>query len=118
MGIEDIENTIRESVRTGDLQKLYEKLEEKKLIKHSQARKFLELAREIKGSKDPKHKIIKALLLLEYQSKRKVIEYIVYRLYKAALNEALRNIQDKEIKENLYNVIEMLTIRFYKKEET
>ncbi|MCS7093946.1 MAG: hypothetical protein RMJ18_02065 [Candidatus Aenigmarchaeota archaeon] len=105
-------------------------------VTQSQVRKFLEIIKDIKNEKDEKiivNKIIKALVILEYQNKRD-IEGIrnIYPLYKKIFEVALELIKPKEnknqtpiitkdtkdqvfeITKNLYNLIEMLVVFFYK----
>ena len=114
------DEALEKALKDGDFEKVYKEiigLNIGEKITQSQARKFLEIirkARENKGSL--KNIIIKALVLLEYQSKRGAIKPLIKYQYERILKKALELSETKDIEKNLYSLIEMLTIRFYEKE--
>ena len=115
------DEALEKALRDGDFEKVYKEIiglniEEK--ITQSQARKFLEIIRKAKENRGSlKNIIIKALVLLEYQSKRGAIKSSIKNQYKRILEKALKLSETKDIGENLYSLIEMLTIRFHEEKK-
>jgi hypothetical protein len=115
------DEALEKALKDGDFEKVYKEIfssEIKEKITQSQARKFLEIIREVKEKRGSlKNIIIKALFFLEYQSKRGAIKSPIKSQYERILEKALKLSEKlsetKDIGENLYRLIEMLTIRFY-----
>jgi CRISPR/Cas system CSM-associated protein Csm2 small subunit len=111
------DEALEKALKDGDFEKVYKEIfssEIREKITQSQARKFLEIIREAKENRGSlKNIIIKALVLLEYQSKRGAIKPPIKSQYEQILKKALELSETKEIGKNLYTLIEMLTIRFY-----
>jgi flagellar biosynthesis component FlhA len=111
------DEALEKALKYGDFEKVYKEIfnsEIREKITQSQARKFLETIREAKENKSKlKNIIIKALILLEYQYKRKMIGQSIKSQYEQILKKALELSEIEGIGKNLYSLIEMLTIRLY-----
>jgi hypothetical protein len=111
------DEALEKALKDGDFEKAYKEiigLNIGEKITQSQARKFLGIIRKAKEDRSKlKNTIIRALILLEYQSKRKMIGKGIKSQYEKILEKALELSETKDIGENLYRLIEMLTIRFY-----
>jgi hypothetical protein len=115
------DEALEKALKDGDFEKAYKEiigLNTGEKITQSQARKFLGIIREAKEDRSKlKNTIIRALILLEYQSKRKMIGKGIKSQYEKILEKALELSETKDIGENLYRLIEMLTIRFYEEKK-
>ena len=115
------DEALEKALKDGDFEKVYKEiigLNIGEKITQSQARKFLEIIRKAKENRGSlKNIIIKALLFLEYQSKRGAIKSSIKNQYKRILEKALKLSETKDIGENLYSLIEMLTIRFHEEKK-
>ena len=115
---------IEEALKEGAFDKVYKETGNiRGVIASSQARRILEEVRKIKetkNKKEMKNLIVKTLLTLEYQYKRGVIKNEVADEYKKILSSALKltdgDTDIEQLGKNLYYLIEMLTIKFYKRE--
>jgi len=130
------EETINKALKEGILEDAYKEISEirekmskegkesKEDVKQTQARKILEEARKVKDKADKKklkNSIIRILLLLEYQYKRGVIKENMKKNYELILKSALKLVDEsnpEELGKNLYDLIEMLTIKFYEREKS
>ena len=124
------EETINKALKEGILEDAYKEISEirekmsREDVKQTQARKILEEARKVKDKTDKKklkNSIIRILLLLEYQYKRGVIKENMKKNYELILKSALKLVDEsnpEELGKNLYDLIEMLTIKFYEREKS
>ncbi len=124
------EMAINMALSEGILENAYNEISEireiisKEDVKQTQARKILEEARKIKGrtdKKELKNSIIRILLLLEYQYKRGLIKENMKTNYEKILTSALKLVDKcnpEELGKNLYDLIEMLTIKFYERQKS
>lgn len=116
--------SIKKALSDGIFDEVYREISGKSgVIASSQARKILEEVRRIKDTRDKKemkNRIVKILLILEYQNKRGIIESNVAEEYKKILSSALEltdsSDNPQQLGKNLYDLIEMLTIKFYKRD--
>jgi len=117
------EEAIIEALRDGSFEEVYKiisGIRGEERVSQSQARKILEEIRKIKdknNKEELKNGIIKTLMFIEYQSKRRVLPENVKKYYNAILETALKvcNENPENLGKNLYDLIEMLTIKFYER---
>ncbi len=112
---------VEEALKNGDFSKAYEEIQKRRIsITQNQARKLLELTRGIKTESNKKtmtNKIIRILMYLEYQNKRGQIRE-AYELYKKVFEKAYELCKQNgadNLGENLYRLIEILTIHLYER---
>lgn len=115
-------NSIQLALKNGSFSQVYEEIEKIKIeITPSQARKLLELTREIKNESKKENimnGIVKILFYLKYQMKRRQLKEEAVKEYEKVFKKALELCKEGEIGDlgkNLYTLIEMLTIHLYKK---
>ncbi|MEM5832160.1 MAG: type III-A CRISPR-associated protein Csm2 [Candidatus Aenigmatarchaeota archaeon] len=107
----------------GEFELLYQKLFKSGITQKStredieksnkQIRKILDMIREIKNVDEKKKcsTLIKVLVFLEYQSKRRVIKEELKNYYKMFLERALElGKNNPKVFDNLYDVIEAITV--------
>ena len=124
----DLKNIFDRIKNLGEDKGEYKDKKKKKKISTSQARKLLELARDIKEEKykdEILRKIIKMMVFIDYQQKRGKISQEIAKEYISVLNSLHEIIQNEVTNQEdiqkytgrFYDIIEIITVYLSSKEE-